>query len=262
MSNILDCKIGILYEDEDCLVVNKPAGIMVHADGRSEGPFLTDWIISKFPDLKGVGETQLSPEGDSLERPGIVHRLDKDTSGVLLIAKNPKSHAYLKFQFQERTVVKKYLAFVWGEFAESFGTINKPIGRSANHFPKWSAGRGTRGEMREAETYWTRIWTGLGKTITKDGEKMEKFSLIQAEPKTGRTHQIRVHMLAVQHPVVCDGMYAPKKPKALGFERLALHSRSIQFLNMKGQKILIKAPLPTDFEDVVTRENIKLPADS
>ncbi|MCX6716205.1 MAG: RluA family pseudouridine synthase, partial [Candidatus Taylorbacteria bacterium] len=200
MSNDKDIKelpkIDILYEDSDCVVINKPAGIMVHADGRNEGPFVTDWITKNYPEAMNVGELQRTPEGEILQRPGIVHRLDKDTSGVLLIAKTPSAHAFLKEQFQGRTVAKKYLAFVWGELKENFGTIKRPIGRSGNNFPLWSAQRGTRGEVREAETYWTKLWTGKS-TV---GGVEEKFSLIQAEPKTGRTHQIRVHLLALHHP--------------------------------------------------------------
>jgi len=245
-------KIEILYEDADCVVINKPAGMMVHPDGRSGGPFVTDWITKKYPEAMNVGELQRTPEGEILQRPGIVHRLDRDTSGALLIAKTPEAHAFFKEQFQGRTVAKKYLAFVWGEMKESFGTINRPIGRSANDFPKWSAQRGMRGEAREAETYWTRFWTGKAEVAGKE----ERFSLIQAEPKTGRTHQIRVHFLAVHHPVVCDAMYAPKKPNVLGFERLALHSWSIEFTGLNGKKIKAVAPLPADFQSAVEALNV------
>ena len=235
--------IPILYEDDNCVVVNKPAGLMVHADGRSEGPFLTDWVVKEYPQTAGVGEPIRTPEGEVVFRPGIVHRLDRDTSGALVIAKTKEAHAHLKAQFKDRTVHKKYLAFVWGEFSEEFGTINRSIGRSSSDFRKWSAQRGIRGEVRKAETYWTRI----GKAQIGD-DPHAKFSLLLAEPKTGRTHQIRVHMLAVQHPVVGDTLYAEKKPMALGFKRLALHSWSIEFEDMKGKTIQVTAPLPVDFK--------------
>ena len=244
MSKKILSDIEILYEDKDCVVVNKPAGLMVHADGRSEGPFLTDWVISNYPKTKNVGEPIRTPEGETVIRPGIVHRLDKETSGVLIVAKTAKAHAFIKKQFQDREVHKKYLVFVWGELLEEFGTIKRPIGRSATDFRKWSAQRGVRGEMREAETYWTRL--GFGKSEDETG-KLEKFTLIEAEPKTGRTHQIRVHFLAIQHPVVSDPLYAEHKPKALGFKRLALHSRSVEFTNLKGETVKIIAPLPKDF---------------
>lgn len=253
MSNEKSLKIDILYEDSDCVVIDKSAGLMVHPDARNEGPFVTDWIVQRYPEAMNVGELQRSPDGEILQRPGIVHRLDKDTSGVLLIAKTPEAHAFFKEQFQGRTVAKKYLAFVWGQMTEQFGTITRPIGRSANNFPQWSAQRGMRGEVREAETYWTMLWTGKAAVDSKE----EKFSLIQAEPKTGRTHQIRVHFLAVHHPIVCDTTYAPKKPEALGFNRLALHSWSLEFKTLGGKKIKVEAPLPDDFQSAISALGIK-----
>jgi 23S rRNA pseudouridine1911/1915/1917 synthase len=238
MINISD--IEILYDDEDCVVVNKPAGLMVHSDGRAGGPFLTDWIIEKFPQAKGVGDPASGADGEPVDRSGIVHRLDRDTSGALIIAKTQKCHECLKKQFQDRIVKKHYLAFVWGEVKEEFGTIDRPIARSGSDFRKWSAQRGARGESREAETYWTRLWTGM-----VDGERI---SLLDAEPKTGRTHQIRVHFNAVNHPVICDTLYAPKRPPILGFNRLALHSSSVEFETTGGKCLKIKAPLPEDFQ--------------
>lgn len=232
--------IPILYEDAHCLVINKPANTMVHPDGRSGGPYLTDWIVATYPELKGVGEPVRDPEGNPIDRPGIVHRLDRETSGALIIAKTQEAHVHLKQQFQDRTITKKYLAFVWGEMKEEFGTITKPIGRSANDFRKWSAQRGARGEVREAETYWTRLFS----TKTDAGNK---FTLIEAEPKTGRTHQIRVHFVAIQHPIVGDRVYAPKRELALGFDRVALHSRSVEFATLEGKTIKVIAPLPEDF---------------
>jgi 23S rRNA pseudouridine1911/1915/1917 synthase len=249
-------EIEILYEDKDCLVINKPAGIMVHADGRSEGPFLTDWVVKNYPKTKNVGEPIRTPEGETVVRPGIVHRLDKETSGALIIAKTAKAHAFIKKQFQDRTVHKKYLAFVWGELLEEFGTIKRDIGRSSTDFRKWSSQRGIRGEAREAETYWTRI--GTGKADDAEG-KLQKFTLIEAEPKTGRTHQIRVHFLAIQHPVVADSLYAETKPKALGFERLALHSSSIEFEGLNGKPIKVTAPLPDDFIHACNELGVGIP---
>lgn len=257
MSNEILSKIKVLYEDADCVAVDKPAGLVVHPDGRNEGPFVTDWIVRNYPGAMDVGELQRSLDGKILQRPGIVHRLDKDTSGVLLIAKTPEAHAFFKEQFQGRTVAKKYLAFVWGQMTEQFGTITRPIGRSGNNFPRWSAQRGMRGEAREAETYWTMLWTGKARVDSKDGPIEEKFSLIQAEPKTGRTHQIRVHFLAVHHPLVCDSMYAPKKPNALGFGRLALHSQSIEFAALSGKRIKVSAPLPEDFQSAISALGIR-----
>ncbi len=244
--------IDILYQDSNCVVVNKPSGLMVHPDGRTAGPFLTDWVAEHFPQAKNVGEAITGVDGKIVDRPGIVHRLDRETSGAILIALTPDAHANLKEQFQERTVTKKYLAFVWGEIVEEFGTITRPIGRNGSDFRKWSAQRGARGVIREAETYWTRIWTG------KPPESIEKFSLLQAEPKTGRTHQIRVHFNAIHHPVVGDILYAPKRPQALGFTRTALHSHNVEFDNMEGKRIKVVAPLPEDFKRAVQQLKIKI----
>ncbi|MEK7501845.1 MAG: RluA family pseudouridine synthase [Patescibacteria group bacterium] len=243
-------KISILYEDADIVAINKPAGLMVHADGRAKGPFLTDWVMEHFPQALNVGELARALDGTSLNRSGIVHRLDMETSGVLLVAKTAQGFECLKKQFQGRTIKKKYLAFVWGEMKEEFGTINRPIGRSSSDFRKKSAQRGARGELRVAETYWTKI-------ASASISMTEKFSLIEAEPKTGRTHQIRVHFAAIQHPVVGDKLYAPKRPTALGFNRTALHSRSIEFDNCEGKRIEIEAPLPEDFKEAMNVCGIK-----
>ncbi len=231
--------IQILYEDKDMVAVNKPAGLVVHADGRTKESNLTDWILEKYPNLKEVGEPLRLRSGQANEeiiyRPGIVHRLDRDTSGVLVIAKNQKAFENLKQQFQERTTRKTYRAFVYGEIKESEGVVDRPIARSRKDFRLWSAQRGARGEAREAVTAYQVL------ARTKD------FSYINVEPKTGRTHQIRVHMKAINHPVVCDPLYAPKREPALGFARLALHALSIEIASVKGKKILIEALLPADF---------------
>jgi len=236
-------KMDILYEDDDCAVINKLPGYMVHPDGRGGGPFVTEWVVKNFPEAAKVGEPIRAQDGTTIDRPGIVHRLDRETSGALIIAKTSEAHARLKKQFQDRTIEKKYVAFVWGRMEEEFGTIDRPIGRSGSDFRKWSAQRGARGDMREAETYWTRLaFKEIG-----TGPESQAFSLIQAEPKTGRTHQIRVHFAAIQHPVVCDRLYAPKRPLALGFERTALHSQSIEFETKEGKRVIVVAPLPADF---------------
>lgn len=251
-------EIPILYEDADCVVVDKPAGLMVHSDGRDKGPFLTDWVISRYPEAASVGEHTRTPAGETIMRPGIVHRLDRETSGALIIAKTQKAHEFLKAQFQDRTVSKKYLAFVWGELKEEFGTITRPIGRSGSDFRKWSAQRGTRGESREAETYWTRLATQRVSIDIDGHQKEEPFTLVEVEPKTGRTHQIRVHFLAVHHPVVGDTLYAPKRPMVLGFARTALHARSLSFDNLEGKRISVKCPLPEDFVRAAEKMSVKL----
>ncbi|HTH92947.1 MAG TPA: RluA family pseudouridine synthase [Candidatus Paceibacterota bacterium] len=234
-------EIPILFEDKDVLVINKPAGLMVHADGKTEKPTLVDWILKERPEIAGVGEVQ-----NGVERPGIVHRLDEDTSGALIIAKNQASFEHLKKQFQDRETEKEYHAFVWGHFKENSGIVDEPIGRNSNDFRRWHAGRGARGEMREAVTTWEVAHQF-------QDQYGEHFSFMHLFPKTGRTHQLRVHMKFLQRPIVADSLYAPTKPKALGFERLALHARKISFLNLENKRLIIEAPYPSDFQSALAK---------
>jgi 23S rRNA pseudouridine1911/1915/1917 synthase len=195
--------------------------------------------LKNYPDTKDVGESLVLSDGTIIKRPGIVHRLDRDTSGILLIAKNQESFLNLKEQFQNRTIQKSYRAFVYGEMKEIEGVIDRPIGRSTNDFRKWSAQRGARGKMREAITEYKVL------------NKKDGFSYVEVNPKTGRTHQIRVHFKAINHEIVCDKLYAPKKECALGFERLALHSYSIEFNLIGGKRLNLEAELPNDFKNAL-----------
>jgi 23S rRNA pseudouridine1911/1915/1917 synthase len=229
-------EIPILYEDEDIVAINKPAGLVVHPDGRTEESSVTDWFVKKYPQAKGVGEKM-----GEIERPGVVHRIDRETSGVLLLAKTNRGHEVLKEQFQNRTIDKAYHLFVYGLPKEDRGSINLPIKRSSGDFRKWSAQRGGRGEEREALTYF--------EVLKRDEEN--KVSLVEAKPKTGRTHQIRVHMQAIHHPVVGDNLYASGKPAILGFERTALHAKRITFMNVSGESVTVEAPYPPDFEKAI-----------
>ncbi|OHA92346.1 MAG: hypothetical protein A3J09_02660 [Candidatus Zambryskibacteria bacterium RIFCSPLOWO2_02_FULL_51_21] len=217
----------ILYEDSDILVINKPAGLVVHSDGRTKEPSVSEWFVEKYPESKDVGEKM-----GEIERPGVVHRIDRETSGCLILAKTKEGHAALKKQFQNHEIEKIYHAFVYGNLKEDRGTINLKISRSKSDFRKRVSGR----EGREALTYFE---------VLKRGPEV---TLVEAKPKTGRTHQIRVHFQALHHPVVADSLYAPSKPKILGFDRLALHARKIVLTNLKGEKISIEAPYPEDFQ--------------
>jgi len=140
----------VLFEDDDILVVNKPPGLAVHEDGRTEERTLTDWVRAQYPHVVGVGEEMTLQNGKVIDRPGIVHRLDRNTSGVLLLAKNQTTFLFLKEQFKNREIKKLYHAFVWGEIREPHGTIDKPIGRSRKDFRLWSAGPSAGGRLREA----------------------------------------------------------------------------------------------------------------
>jgi 23S rRNA pseudouridine1911/1915/1917 synthase len=232
----------VLYEDQHILAINKPAGLVVHSDGRTSEPSVSEWFAENYPESKHVGEPiKLAPRneelGTTIDRPGIVHRIDRDTSGVLLLAKTIEGHAHLKKQFQNREIKKIYHAFVYGVVKEDKGILDRPIGRSSSDFRKWSAQRGARGELREAITYFEVL----------NRNTAEGTTLVQVEPKTGRTHQIRVHFTAYNHPVVCDKLYAPKRAPLLGFSRLALHARLITFENVDGGSVTVEAPYPEDF---------------
>jgi 23S rRNA pseudouridine1911/1915/1917 synthase len=225
----------ILLENEHIVAVNKPAGLMVHADGRSSERTLADWFASRYPESAHVGESMERNDGTLIPRPGIIHRLDQDTSGVILLAKDQETLEYFKERFQNREMRKVYNAFVYGNVKNDRGVINRPIGKSRRDPRRQSAQRGARGELRDAITQYRVLARGNGATY------------LELRPKTGRTHQIRVHMKALNHPVIADSLYAPREPKLLGFERLALHAASISFVDPEGKEITIEAPLPEDF---------------
>ncbi len=235
----------ILFENEDVLVINKPAGLVVHGDGKAEFETLADVILRDRPELSDVGEP-MELHGKKVLRPGIVHRLDKETSGCLLIAKNQRSFLFLKDQFQNHTIQKTYHACLHGAVKENEGIINAPIGRAVSDIRKWATGRGARGELREAQTDFkilSRIGVEEGKGSTESGT----YSYIEAFPKTGRTHQLRVHFKHINHPILHDTLYAPQKDSSLGFGRLALHARSISFVSLNGDSCTVLAPFPVDF---------------
>ncbi len=227
----------ILYEDEDVLVVDKPVGLVVHGDGKTKEATLVDWLLDKHPEIKDVGEAGKDSEGREILRSGIVHRLDRDTSGVMLVAKNQKSFENLKKQFQEHKIEKVYHAFVSGVFKEKEGVVDRLIGRSSTDFRKWSAQRGARGEMRDAKTKYKVLEEGKNRDV----------SFVELRPETGRTHQIRVHMKAINHPLLGDSLYGSKKIENLGFSRTALHSKEITFEGLDGEKHKVDAKYPKDF---------------
>lgn len=226
----------ILFEDFDILAINKSSGLAVHHDGRDQSPTITDWVIKKFPKTKGVGEPLILSDGTRVDRPGIVHRLDKDTSGVLLIAKTASGYDCLKNQFMNREIKKTYHAFVYGKPRDERGMVDRPIGRSTSDVRRWATGNKARGELRDATTRYKILKSGSG------------VAFLEVWPLTGRTHQIRVHMQSIGHPVVGDRLYAPKRPMLLGFKRLALHASRTIFTDLSGQTHEISASLPPDFE--------------
>jgi len=240
-------KIKILWEDKDYAAVYKPAGLVVHPDGKTKEKALTHWIIKKYPKTKNVGESVTLSNGTLILRPGIVHRIDRDTSGVVVIAKNQIAYARLKKQFKRHEVRKIYHAFVYGMIKEKEGRIDRPIARSKGDFRRWTAERGARGESRDALTYYRVV------------KAMPEASFIEVRPQTGRTHQIRVHCKAIGHPVVADALYAPDYKSMFGFKRLALHASAIEFELSEGGRVRIEAPLPADFKAALAKAKIELP---
>ncbi len=218
--------IKIIYEDDDVLAVNKPAGLVVHGPDNS----LVGWLLNKYPEIKNVGE-------DST-RPGIVHRLDKDTSGVLLVAKNQKTFEYLKEQFQNRKIKKKYIVLVYGKLKVESGIIDLPIGRSRTPLKRLASEK-ARGKLREAITEYKVI------------KKFPDYTLVEAFPQTGRTHQIRVHFKAVGHSVAGDKLYGSKGELSRQF----LHANSLEFKLLGGSVIKLEADLPKDLKNFLDMLN-------
>lgn len=236
--------VKIIHEDSHVLVLNKPAGIMTHGDGRSAEPTLADWVLRRYPKMAAVGEPW-EFQGKAIPRPGIVHRLDRDTSGVMILAKNQKTFLFLKEQFQSRDAKKTYVALVHGSVKEDEGTIDRPLGRSKSDFRQFSAHATARGELREAVTDY--------KVINRFSDKGKHYTLIEAYPRTGRTHQIRAHLKFISHPVVCDTLYAGKLGCGLGLSRLALHARELELKITPKKMMKFKAPLPADLKAVVRK---------
>lgn len=232
-------EITVLYEDGAVMVLNKPSGILVHNDGHSIEPTVVDWFLKRVPEARGVGEGGFAQDGTLLERSGVVHRLDRETSGLLILAKTLDAFFHLKHQFHEHLIKKEYRAVVYGTMKERWGTVDRPIGRSTKDFRLRSAQRGARGTLRAAVTDWELI----GQTTT--------HAYLKVTPKTGRTHQIRVHLKAIGRPIVHDTLYASPESlqgENLGFTRLALHAYSLKIMLPRGEEKNFLAPLPLDFE--------------
>jgi 23S rRNA pseudouridine1911/1915/1917 synthase len=237
---------SVLYEDHDVLVINKPAGLIVHSDGRTEEHSVAAWVLENYPALAAVGESWVSPQGETVPRPGIVHRLDRDTSGVMILAKTSASYDYLKEQFQSRTTEKTYRAFVYGHPAHDRGVIEAEIVRLRTVPPRWGVARtGEDKKHRAAITHWKVLERGTDPTTG------EKVAVLEAQPKTGRTHQIRVHFKHINHPVLCDKLYASGRPSLLGFSRQALHALSLSIELPSGERRIFEAPLPADFTEAL-----------
>ena len=223
----------VIFENESLLAVDKPAGLVVHSDGRTEERTLTDWVLEKYPALTDVGGLHTLDSGRYVPRAGILHRLDRETSGAIVIAKNDETFYFLQRQFLDHSIEKVYNAFVMGTPEPSEGEIERPIGRSRTDFRQWTVGDNARGTLRPASTRY--------RVLKSNGE----FSFLELTPKTGRTHQLRVHLLSISHPILCDARY--HTAAALGFTRLALHALRLTLTLASGERLTIVALLPPDF---------------
>ncbi len=221
--------LPILYEDSDIVAINKPAGLITHKDGRTEEKSAEDW----FTERRKVQGISLS------DKSGYVHRLDRDTSGVLLFAKNEKAYEFMRKAFHDREVKKTYLAIVFGVLKEKKGTIDFDIGRSRKDFRMRSAQPKAKGKLREALTRYEVV-----------GE-YENYALLKVNPETGRTHQIRVHLKAIHHPIVGDTLYAAGHKNTLPISRLCLHAGEIDVPLLSGERVTITAPIPEELERTV-----------
>ncbi len=232
--------IQIIKQTPEYLIINKPVGISVHASGQRQEYTVADWVLENFPESREVGEPLKISNGTLIPRHGIVHRIDKDTSGVLLIALTQESYNFFKKQFQNREIKKTYRAFLYGNLKEDHLTVQEPIGRHKKDFRKRTTTKDSRGELKPAITFFH--------VLQRAKVDSEPVLFVEAQPKTGRTHQIRVHARHIQHPIIADPLYARNKPKLLGFERLALHAYSLEFKDAEGFTHKVTADLPEDFD--------------
>lgn len=221
----------IIYLDDSLLVINKPAGLLVHSSSyqKSSQKTLVDWLLEKFPQVKNVGD-------DVIFRPGIVHRLDKDTSGVMVIALNQKMFNYLKNLFASKEVKKTYLAIVKGWPKDKKGIIKTKIGiKSGTTKRSVFSSKMAKEAITEFE-------------VIKNFEyNNQKLSLLKIFPKTGRTHQIRVHMAYINHPIIGDNLYGGRKNSKLA-SRQMLHCYSLEFPKDLGERVKFEADPPEDFK--------------
>lgn len=235
-----------VYKNKNFIAINKPAGLLVHPTTTSKEKTLVDFLLKKYPEIKNVGD--LPAQAGGPKRPGIVHRLDKDTSGVILICRNQKYFEYLKRLFQKHEIKKVYSALVWGKVVPQKGVIDKPIGLKPGTTRHTVHG----GKMvKEAITEYEVVKNLKLIRQPADGkDKEEIFSLVKVEPKTGRTHQIRVHFAAIHHSIVGDPLYG-KKGNPFGLKRQFLHAQYLEFNIDEKNKVKIEAKLPDDLKNIL-----------
>lgn len=223
----------IIFEDESLMVIDKPAGWVVNRAESVKEQTIQDWFTKKY----SIFSTQYSVDSEFMQKGGVVHRLDKDTSGVMVLAKTAESYEKLKQQFLERKTVKKYVALVHGEFKEQEGIISTPLERRG---AKFFVGGNL---SRTAITEWKML------------HRVGPYSLVELTPHTGRTHQLRVHMRHLGHPIVADPIYGDRKTWKKDLQmcpRLFLHAKSLEIAHpVTGEKMVFEAQLPEELEKMV-----------
>ncbi len=253
-------KPEVLFEDDYYLIIDKPSGLVVHEDGKIIEPTVVDWILENYPQIRGVGENMEVKDRNGellvLKRPGIVHRIDRDTSGCLIIVKNQTSFDYLKKLFQEHQVQKTYQALVYGNVKNNRGDIDARIGKHRSDFRMRDAGPHARGILREAHTTYQVITRYEDKNTFDKQKQTIKYTLLEMSPTTGRTHQIRVHLKYLNYPIVSDPLYAGRRKKALGLHRTALHAASISFVDRNGKVISVRAEIPRDMKSALEQLSV------
>lgn len=223
--------LDIVFEDEDVVVVNKPRGMVVHpAPGHPDGTLVNALMYHCGDSLSGVGGEK---------RPGIVHRIDKDTSGLLIVAKNDAAHLALSAQLSDRSLSRVYRAVVVGNLKQDNGTVDAPIGRHPNDRKKMAV---TQQNSRHAVTHWSVL------------ERYRGYTHVRCKLETGRTHQIRVHMAHIGHPLLGDEVYGHAKLPEKGLVGQCLHAKELQFIHPRtGEAVHLDTELPDYFKDVLTR---------
>ncbi len=224
--------LRVLYEDDSLAAIDKPAGMVVHPAHGSRAGTLVNALLARWPQVADVGGAR-----GSADRAGIVHRLDKDTSGVILIAKTEPARLALTAQFEARAVQKRYLALVHGRPPTPQGLIEAPIGRNPKARKQMAVARGGRAAV----------------TAYRVVKEYAGYALVEAAPKTGRTHQIRVHLAFIGCPIVGDPVYGRRKER-LGLKRQFLHAASLEFISPgTGERVLVEAPLPPELRAALDR---------
>ncbi len=225
-------KFSVIDDTADFIVIEKPAGLVVHPAQGIHEPTLVDGLAAKYPELAEVGEDKL--------RPGIVHRLDRDVSGLMVVARTQKMFESLKQQFQNRSVEKQYTALVHGVIDEEYGVIDTPIGRSQTKSGKMAAHTQELEGDRDAKTEYTVL------------KRLKNYTLLAVRLHTGRSHQIRVHLHSIGHPVVGDALYTNKRVKRKNLGRIFLHASRLAFDDVSGERRTYESGLPKELQDFVS----------